>query len=67
MNEDVTLSSCAYYEPDGSRVEGVLPGYWENGRWIQGRVVGSYDADGRGMAGRPAGYRDANGNWVDGS
>ena len=43
---------------------GMVPGYWQNGRWIPGETTGSYDSRGRWIAGQPSGRRDANGNWI---
>ncbi len=44
--------------------DGMVPGYYNSGRWIAGPTSGQYDANGRWITGAPAGRRDANGNWV---
>jgi hypothetical protein len=58
-------AGSAYQAGNGyDQRDGVVPGYYDNGRWIAGPTTGRYDNYGRWIAGTPAGRRDANGRWV---
>lgn len=44
--------------------DGMVSGYYNNGRWVAGQTSGRYDANGRWISRAPAGRRDNSGNWV---
>ena len=73
----VPASANGYYDSSGGwtavnvnqgggygQRDGMVPGYYSNGRWVAGPTSGRYDANGRWIAGVPAGRRNANGVWV---
>ncbi|WP_310496306.1 glycine zipper 2TM domain-containing protein [Sandarakinorhabdus sp.] len=49
---------------DRDRRDAMVPGHYENGRWVPGQTLGRYDDRGRWIAGDLSGRRDGNGNWV---